>query len=198
MSPGEWRTNIIIQVPPYCMVCWRVAYDLQLPKILVCPKYLGFQHLTPPHVHFFFLRVSSTRAAVKVMPPILWCQPTTSEADVGVMAVEVEPSHQYSIHFVVWQMAAEGQSDRLVSDTEVCMEQRCVIEFLHAENMASVDVYRHLLNGYGDQTVDVSTEWWCGWCILAVATVTVVYLHCCRFLWAWHAGSCLSLAKMYS
>ena len=29
-------------------------------------------------------------------------------------------------------MAAEGQSDRLVSDTEVCMEQRCVIEFLHA------------------------------------------------------------------
>ena len=30
-------------------------------------------------------------------------------------------------------MAAEGQSDKMVSDMEVCMKQRCVIEFLHAE-----------------------------------------------------------------
>ena len=40
-----------------------------------------------------------TRAAPKVMPPILLCWPTTSEADVGGMAVEVEPSHQYSVNF---------------------------------------------------------------------------------------------------
>ena len=39
------------------------------------------------------------RAALKVMPPILFFWPTTSEADVGGMAVEVEPSHQYSITF---------------------------------------------------------------------------------------------------
>ena len=32
-------------------------------------------------------------AAPKVMPPILLCWPTTSEVDVGGMAVEVEPSH---------------------------------------------------------------------------------------------------------
>ena len=31
----------------------------------------------------------------KVMPPVLLCWPTTSEADVGSMAVEDEPSHQY-------------------------------------------------------------------------------------------------------
>jgi len=31
-------------------------------------------------------------AALKVMPPILLCWPTTSELDVGGMAVETEPS----------------------------------------------------------------------------------------------------------
>jgi len=39
------------------------------------------------------------RAALNVMPPILSCQPTTSEADVGSMAVVVEPTHQYSFAF---------------------------------------------------------------------------------------------------
>jgi len=34
---------------------------------------------------------------------------------------------------VVQQMAAEGQSDRMASDTEVRMKQKCRIEFLHAE-----------------------------------------------------------------
>ena len=29
-------------------------------------------------------------------------------------------------------MAAEGQSDRMVSDVEVCMKQKRVLEFLHA------------------------------------------------------------------
>jgi len=33
------------------------------------------------------------------MPLILLCWPTTSEADVGGMAVEVEPSRQYSVKF---------------------------------------------------------------------------------------------------
>ena len=36
---------------------------------------------------------------LKVMPPILLHCSTTSEADVGDMAVEVEPSHQYSVPF---------------------------------------------------------------------------------------------------
>ena len=39
------------------------------------------------------------RVAPKLMPPILLCWPTTSEADVGNMAVEVEPFRQYSIKF---------------------------------------------------------------------------------------------------
>ena len=58
-------------------------------------------------------------------------------------------------------MTAEGQSDKLASDMEVCMKQRCVIEFLHAEKIAPNDIHRRLLNIYGDQTVHVSTvRWW--------------------------------------
>jgi len=33
------------------------------------------------------------------MPPILLCWLTTSEVDVGGMAVKIEPSHQYPITF---------------------------------------------------------------------------------------------------
>ena len=43
--------------------------------------------------------LENTRAALKAVPPILLCWSTTSEADVGGMAVEVETSHQYSITF---------------------------------------------------------------------------------------------------
>ena len=35
------------------------------------------------------------RAVLKVMPPILWCWPTTSEADGGGMTVRAEPFRQY-------------------------------------------------------------------------------------------------------
>jgi len=38
-------------------------------------------------------------AAMKVMLPILLWWPTVSVADVGGMAVEVEPSHQCSVTF---------------------------------------------------------------------------------------------------
>ena len=41
--------------------------------------------------------ISSARAALKLMPPISSHWPTTSEADVGGMAVEAECSHQYPI-----------------------------------------------------------------------------------------------------
>ena len=37
-------------------------------------------------------------------------------------------------------MAAEGQTDRMVSDMEVCMERRCVTELFHVEKMAPVDL----------------------------------------------------------
>ena len=40
-----------------------------------------------------------TWAALKVVHPILLCWPMMSEADVGGMAVESEPFHQYPIIF---------------------------------------------------------------------------------------------------
>ena len=45
----------------------------------------------------------------------------------------------------------------MASDMEVQMKQRCVIEFLHVENMAPTNIHQWLLNVDGDQTVDVST-----------------------------------------
>jgi len=42
-----------------------------------------------------------------------------SKADVGGMAVEVELSHQILLNVVaVWQMAAEGESNRTASDMQ--------------------------------------------------------------------------------
>ena len=57
----------------------------------------------------------------------------------------------------MWQMAAEGQSDRMASDMEVYRKQRCGIEFLHAKKIAHIDIHWSLLNADGDQPVDVST-----------------------------------------
>jgi len=46
----------------------------------------------------------------------------------------------------------------MVSDMEVWIKQRCVIEFLHVEKMAPIDTHWHLLNVYGDHAVDVSKK----------------------------------------
>jgi hypothetical protein len=43
----------------------------------------------------------------------------------------------------------------MASDTEIRARQRCVTEFLYAERIAPVDIHRHLLNIYQEQTVDV-------------------------------------------
>jgi len=56
-----------------------------------------------------------------------------------------------ALHFVaMWQMAVQGQPDRMTSDMELCLKQRGEIEFLHAEKIAPTDIHGHLLNVYGD------------------------------------------------
>jgi len=57
-------------------------------------------------------------------------------------------------------MAAEGQSDRTVSDREVHMEQRCGTEFPHVEKMAPTDIHQRLLKVYRDQAVGANTVRW--------------------------------------
>jgi len=74
-------------------------------------KYLSHHTTSEPNVYYgtwAWSKMNNTikqhafkymRVAPKAMPPILWWRPTTSESDVGCMAVEVVSSHQYSIMF---------------------------------------------------------------------------------------------------
>ena len=55
-------------------------------------------------------------------------------------------------------MAAEGQSDKMLYKKEVRMKQKCVMKFLHKENMAPIDNRWQLLDICGAQTVDMNTE----------------------------------------
>ena len=55
------------------------------------------------------------------------------------------------------QMGAEGQSDKMASDMEVCKKQSCRIELFLEENMAPTGIHQCLLNGYKCPTADVST-----------------------------------------
>jgi len=54
-------------------------------------------------------------------------------------------------------MAAEGCSDKMPFDMEVCTKQSGVIEFLHAEKKVTHWHSSTLTNVSGDQTTDVST-----------------------------------------
>ena len=93
------------------------------------------------------------RAAPIVTPAILIYWPMTSEADVGGMAVEVEPSHQYSITFCCHVVVAA----EVESEMEEPVKQRSVIE----KKMVPIGIHQCFLNSYGDQTVDVSAvRWW--------------------------------------
>lgn len=62
-----------------------------------------------------------------------------SEAD-GGMLVEAEPSHKYLLHVVVMQqMAAEVQSDKMLSDMEIHMKQTCAVEFFRVDKVTPID-----------------------------------------------------------
>jgi len=92
------------------------------------------------------------------MPPILLCWPTTSEANVVDMAVEVEPSRQYSVKFccratndskgAVWQNGVRHGS---------ACERKVCNWIPPCGKIAPNDIHPHLLNVYGDQTMDVRT-----------------------------------------
>lgn len=88
------------------------------------------------------------------------------------MAIEAEPSHQYSVTFAVWDT---WQSDRMTSDMIVHSKKRSGNEFLLTGKIAPVD-NQCLLNVYGDQTVNVNTVR----CVLELAALTVSHLCRCR------------------
>ncbi len=51
------------------------------------------------------------------------------------------PTNFSSDFVTVQEMAAEGQSDKIASDMEVWMKQRCVTEFYHAEKITPTDIH---------------------------------------------------------
>ena len=126
-------------------------------------------------------------AALKVMPLVLWCQPRWLLVG-WQQRLNLPTSIPWHV-VAVWQMAAEGHSDRMAPDMEVRVEQSGGTEFLHAEKMAPTDIHQRLWTF-------METEQWvwaqrgCGWCTSAVATIAAGYLTYCTFLWTPHAGSC--------
>lgn len=54
-------------------------------------------------------------------------------------------------------MAADGQSDRMVSEVGVHVDQSGVIELLRVKEMAPSDIQQALMSVSGHQSVDVST-----------------------------------------
>ena len=63
------------------------------------------------------------------------------------MAIEAEPSHQYSITFAVCD---RWQSDSMTSDIVVRRKKRGGNEFLLARKIAPIDINQCLLNVYGE------------------------------------------------
>ena len=78
-----------------------------------------------------------TGAPLKVMLSALLCWRLTSEADVGGMAVEVEPSTQYFVSFCCCgtdgSSGAGGLSNKMAFNMKVRMKQKRGTEFPHAE-----------------------------------------------------------------
>jgi len=71
--------------------------------------------------------------------------------------------------------------DQMASDMKVHIKQRCVIEFLHVEKMASTDFYQCFLKTYEKQTMAAKYSEAVG-AVSTVTTATVGHLCWCRFL----------------
>ena len=62
------------------------------------------------------------------------------------------------LHFVaLWQMAAEGQSDKMASDMEIRIAAKVCDWIPPCRKIAPTDIHRCLLNVYREQAVDIST-----------------------------------------
>ena len=134
--------------------------------------------------------------ALKIMPPLLLRQSTTSEADVWGIAAEVEPSHQYFItccrhvtvasRGAVWQNGIWSES---AHEARVCHWIPPCGKKMHS--LAFINACWMLI-----ETKQWMWAQWGGvWCISAV--VTAGHLCLCWFLWARHAGYCSSWTKIH-
>jgi len=113
--------------------------------------------MTGLHFGCVLLRAcSNVRGLLWIMPPVLlyWC--TTSEADVGGTAVEVEPSYLYSV--MCCCHVTDGSRGAKWYLTWKCEWNRSVgLNSSMKKKMAPVHVHWDLLDVSGDQAVDVGT-----------------------------------------
>ena len=87
-------------------------------------------------------------------------------------AVEAESSHHIPLHFVaIWQMAAEGHSDRMASDMEVHRNQRWDIKLIHEEKKSHLLPFTDTCWMITETNEWMWAHWGGGWCISSVLTV---------------------------
>ena len=143
----------------------------------------------------FYGQLKYMEAAPKVMSPILLYWPTTSEVVVGSMAVEIESSHYILLPCDRWQQRGSLIKWHLTWKcirSEGVSSNSSMQKKLHP--LTFVDACWTLM----DTKQWMWAQWGGGWCASAVVATRVGQLHWCRFLWAWHAGSCSSMMKKHS
>ena len=137
------------------------------------------------------------RVALKVMPLILLCWPTISKVDVSGMAVEVKPSHQYSITFCC--CLTDG------SLTKGSLTWECIWSNNVELNSSTQKKKKwHPLTFIDTGWMLMETKQWLWapwggeWCTSATEIKTVDQLCWFRVLQAWHEGFCSLEVKMHS
>lgn len=84
-----WRPAFLI----YCICALSTAHQRTIEISRSSDVCFSNLQLVKPR-SIFIGSLNCMRAALKVISLILWCWPMTSEAVVGSMAAEAEPSHQ--------------------------------------------------------------------------------------------------------
>lgn len=115
---------------------------------------------------FIFLK----RAALKVMPLVFWCLPTTSEADVGAMAEGFEPSHQHSVTFCCHVMDGSREA---VGQNGVWSggEDGAIVEWNSSvQKKWHPLIFINTLWTFMETKHWMWAQWGSGWCVSVVAT----------------------------
>jgi len=97
----------------------------------------------------------------------------------------------------MWQMAAEGQLDKMASDMEGSASEVNVCYWIppRRKKVAVIDIHQCFLNCYWDETGNCDSDHAPQWGVGGVFQQRWQWV---RLLWAWHAGSCSLLVKMHS
>jgi len=137
-----------------------------------------------------------TRVDLKILSPILWCWPSMPEADFGVMTVEVEPSHHYSITFCCYvtdgSRGAVWQNDISHGNAYGAKVCHWITQCGKKCNLLTfIDTCWKLM----EIKQRIWAQWGSMWCVSAMVTATLCCLCWCRYSWAHRASSCSSLTK---